>query len=98
MIQVQIEISDEEHDRFLRQAEEDGLTLSEWMTNVAHLHLKSRGLLGKQKRHKPFESAEEVREFFRELDARRCKEGREPDWEEQKKVIHEGKMASWTGT
>ena len=90
MAQVQLEIPDEEHERFLRQAEEDGLTLSEWMTKAAHLHLKSLGLPKERKYGEPFKSAEEVWEFFRELDARRCGEGREPDWEEQKKVIQRG--------
>ena len=136
MAQIQIEISDEEHRCFLQQAEHDGVTLSEWMKNAAQLHLKSRGLLGEQKRLKPFKSAEDVREFFRLCDELTAEEGkslekrrthepfastepfksveeieeffrycdtldgpeREPDWEEHKQVIHQGKMSAWTGT
>ena len=100
MAQVQIEISDEEHERFLRQAEQDGLSLSEWMAKAAHLHLKSLGLLNEQKYKygEPFKSVEELEAFFRAIDERQTSSEPEPDWEEHKKVIHEGKMASWTGT
>ena len=139
MAKIQIDISDEEHDRFLRQAERDGVTLGEWMANVAQLHLKSRGLLAERKPLKPFKSAEEIREFFRLCDELTAEEGigrkvheerrihepfattepfksaeeledffrycdtlegpdREPDWEEHKRVINEGKMSAWTGT
>ena len=100
MAKIQIDISDEEHDRFLRQAERDGVTLGEWMANVAQLHLKSRGLLAERKPLKPFKSAEEIREFFRLCDELTAEEGpeREPDWEEHKKVILEGMLSGSSGT
>ena len=97
---IQIDIPDEEHKRFRQQAEQDGLTLGEWMTKAAKIHLKSRGLLGDRKYGKPFKSEEEIREFFRLCDELTAEEGpeREPDWEEHKKVILEGMMSGQAGT
>ena len=100
MARIHIDIPDEEHRRFRQQAEQDGLTLGEWMTKAAKIHLKSRGIHGEQKYGKPFKSEEEIREFFRLCDELTAQEGpeREPDWEEHKKVILEGMMSGWTGT
>ena len=74
MARIQIEIPDEEHKRFRQQAEQDGLTLSEWMTKAAKTHLKSRGLHGERKYGKPFKSEEEIREFFRAIDEQQSSE------------------------
>ena len=100
MAKIQIDIPDEEHNRFRQQAEQDGLTLSEWMTKAAKMHLRSRRLLGERTYGKPLKSEEEIREFFRLCDELTAEEGpeREPDWEEHKKVILEGMMSGWTGT
>ena len=68
MAKMHIDIPDKELERFRQQAEQDGLTLSEWMTKAARLHLKSRGLLGKQKYGKQFESVEELEAFSRAID------------------------------
>lgn len=75
MARIQIDIPDEEHKSFSRQAKEDGLTLSEWMTKAARLHLKARGLPDKQKYGEQFKSDEEIREFFRLCDELTAEEG-----------------------
>ena len=100
MAKIQIDIPDEEHERFRQQAERDGLTLSEWMTNAAQRYHASRRLAHESKYGKPFKSEEEIREFFRLCDELTAEEGpeREPDWEEHKKVILEGMASGWTGT
>lgn len=136
MARIHIDIPDEEHRRFRQQAEQDGLTLGEWMTKAAKLYLKSRGIHDELKYGKPFKSEEEIREFFRAIDEQQSAErkvqeerpihepfattepfksveeleaffrycdtldgpDREPDWEEHKQLIHQGKMSVWTGT
>lgn len=103
---IQIEIPDEEHKRFCQQAEQDGVTRSEWMTAVAIKQCNERKVQKELRVHeplvssKPFESEAEIREFFRLCDELTAEEGpeREPDWQEHKKLILEGMMSGWTGT
>ena len=103
MIQVQIEISDEEHDRFLRQAEEDGLTLSTWLIVAARKQSNEREVRENRKIHEPFEtnepfkSVEELEAFFRYCDTLQGPEC-EPDWEEHLKVINESKKSGLAST
>ena len=75
MARVQLVISDEDHDRFVRQAQSEGMTLSEWLRAAAHRQLEE------QQRSHPFESPADLEEFFRACDALEGPE-REPDWQE----------------
>ena len=103
MAQVHIEISDEEHERFLQQAEQDGITLSEWMKNAARKRCNERQVQEERRVHepfasrKPFKSVEELEAFFRYCDTLEGPE-REPDWEDHLEVINKGKMSGWADT
>lgn len=85
MARVQILMSDEDRERFVYQAKREGMTLSAWLRLAARERLKAK------QKQKPFESVEELEEFFRQSDERRG-DGVEPDWEDHLKVINESKM------
>lgn len=86
MAKIQLVIPDEDHDRFVRQARREGMTLTAWLRTAAceRLHKPQR---------QPFESPEDLERFFRACDAL---EGpvREPGWEEQAAVIAESRRRS----
>ena len=75
MARVQLVIPDEDRDRFVRQAQSEGMTLSAWFRAAAHQRLEE------QQRSQPFESPADLEEFFRACDALEGPE-REPDWQE----------------
>lgn len=83
MARVQLTIPDDDHDRFVRAARMEGMSLGAWLRAAAHARLRER-------RRRP-SSAEELREFFRQCDARQGAE-REPDWEEHKRAIEASRM------
>lgn len=91
MARVQLVIPDEDRDRFIYQARQEGMTLSAWLRAAAHHRLRH-----KQKEN-PFEETADLKRFFEECDAL---EGpsREPDWEEYLAVINESRLRSATGT
>lgn len=84
MARVQLVISDKDRDRFVRQAQSEGMTLSEWLRAAAHRRLEE------QQRSYPFESPADLEEFFRACDALEGPE-REPDWQEHLAVIDESR-------
>lgn len=84
MARVQLVISDEERDQFIRQARREGMTLSAWLRAAA------RERLEKRKWTKPFESVEDVEAFFSWCDTLEGQEP-EPDWSEHLKTINESK-------
>ena len=84
MARVQLVISNEDRDRFVRQAQSEGMTLSEW------LRVAARQRLEEQQRTHPFESPTDLGEFFRACDALEGPE-REPDWQEHSTVIDESR-------
>lgn len=100
MVTVELAISDDERARVERQAEQDGVTVAEWLTTAAlqrlrqreggHDGVRLRDLKPKRYAKEPFKSKEELDEFWRQCDARRDLE-REPDWEEHLKVINESR-------
>ena len=81
MARVRLAIPDEDHDRFVRQARREGVTLSAWLRTAAYERLA-------EQQRQPFESLADLEEFFRACDAL---EGprREPDWEEHRALIEE---------
>ena len=68
-----------------------GLTLSAWLRAAARERLAAR------RSDEPFETAEDLAAFFRECDAIDGPE-REPDWEEQRKVLRESQLSGTTNT
>ena len=84
MARVQLVIPDEDRDRFVRQAQSEGMTLSEWLRAAARQRLEE------QQRSHPFESPADLKEFFRACDALEGPE-REPDWQEHLAVIDESR-------
>jgi hypothetical protein len=91
MARVQLVIPDADRDRFVLQAKREGMTLSAWLRAAAHTRLEER------QRVKPFESLEDIEEFFKICDALEGPEI-EPDWEDHLRVIHESRAAGATGT
>jgi hypothetical protein len=74
---IQVVLGQEERERFRRQAELEGKSLSSWLREAGRERLDSR-------RARRISSAQ-LSSFFRECDAR--ERGREPDWEEHREVI-----------
>ncbi len=74
MARVQLIVPDEDKERFVRQAQREGMTFSAWLRAAAHARLEERRGL--------FSSAEDVWEFFRQCDAAADGPEREPDWAE----------------
>lgn len=91
MARVQLVIPDADRDRFVLQARREGMTLSAWLRAAAHTRLEER------QRVKPFESVEDIEEFFKMCDALEGPET-EPDWEDHLRVINESRAAGATGT
>ncbi len=91
MARVQLVIPDVDRDRFVVQARREGMSLSAWLRAAAHTRLEER------QRLKPFESPEDVKEFFKMCDALEGPE-REPDWEEHLRVINESRATGASGT
>lgn len=83
---VQLIIPDKDRDRFVHQAYLEGMTLSGWLRAAAEERIQRR------ERLKPFTSSEEVREFFLAYDERQSG-GREPDWEDHLRILHESKTS-----
>ncbi len=86
MARVQLVIPDSDRNRYVYQAQREGMTFSAWLRAAAEERLAKQ-------QPKRFESVEELREFFRECNER-AGPGREPDWEESKRVID--KLPSWS--
>ena len=84
MARVQLVIPDEDRDRFVRQAQNEGMTLSEWLRAAARQRLEE------QQRSHPFESPADLEEFFHACDALEGPE-REPDWQDHLTVIDESR-------
>lgn len=100
MAKVQIDIPDKEIALFTERARQEGVSLSAWLSAAAYDRLSKRYCPQSEgENDKAFKSVEELEAFFRRCDEVTEAEGpeREPDWEEHKKVIHEGKMSVWTG-
>ncbi len=91
MARVQLIIPDEDRDRFVYQARQEGMTLSAWLRSAAHERIK------RHQHVKLFESAEEVREFFHACDESESG-GREPDWEEHLEILHKSMVSGASAT
>jgi hypothetical protein len=79
-------MSDADRERYLHQARREGMTFSAWIRAAAEERLV------KQQSVKRFESEKDLREFFLQC-GERAGPGREPDWEETKRIINE--LPAW---
>ena len=85
MTRVQLVLTDEDHARFVRQAEREGMSLAAWLRAAAHERLTRRRAPRRSL------SAADLEAFFARCDAL---DGPavEPDWEEHLAVIDESRM------
>lgn len=90
MTNVQIEISDADRERFVRQDRREGMTLSGWLYAAACERLENR------QRAKSFASVEDVMAFFRACDDLDGPE-EEPDWSEHLRVIEASRAGKVAG-
>jgi hypothetical protein len=86
---VQVLLDKLDRERFRRRAAEEGLSLSAWLRQAGREKVMSEE--SKRKMTLPA-----LRAFFKECDAR--EKAREPDWEEQRAVIHRSIARGQSGT
>ncbi len=86
---VQVVLGQEERERFRRQAELEGKSLSSWLREAGRERLDTR-------RARRIASAADLNAFFRKCDAR--ERGREPDWEEHQAVIERSRRSGQSPT
>jgi len=91
MARVQLVIADEDRDRFVHQARREGMTLSAWLRAAARERLQER------QRAKPFQSPEDLEEFFRACDSLESSE-KEPDWDQHLDLINHSRRRGASGT
>lgn len=91
MARVQLVIPDEDRDRFVHQARKEGMTLSAWLRTAARERLQER------QRGKPFQSPEDLEEFFRACDSIEGPE-KEPDWDRHLDLINQSRRRGASGT
>ena len=86
MATIQFEITEEDRERFAKQAEREGMALDAWLISVARRHSSQPTTpAGDQ-----FRSVEELRAFFREIAANSGPRP-EPDWEEHLRNIDDSR-------
>ena len=84
MARVQLVMADDDRDRFVHQARQEGMSLSAWLRAAARERLERR------QRVKLFQSPEEVEAFFRSCAFLEGPEA-EPDWDEHLRVMNESR-------
>ena len=75
---IHIVVDEEDKERFRRQAEREGKSLSAWLREAARARLSER-------RESALDTGEELRAFFEACDDRES--APEPDWEEHRRVV-----------
>lgn len=80
MVRIQLDIPEDERERFARQAERQGMTLNAWLISAARKNMPERTAA------KPFQSLEELRDFWKWCDTLHDGQ-REPDWEEHLRIM-----------
>ena len=84
MARVQLVMSDDDRERFVDQARQEGMSLSAWLRAAARERLEKRQSV------KQFESPEDVEEFFKSCAALDGPEV-EPDWDQHMHVMNESR-------
>lgn len=82
---IHIVVEAEEKERYRRQAEREGVSLSAWLRDAARERLESAEARSR------LETMEELRAFFRRCDERET--GREPDWDAHRRTIEESRSS-----
>lgn len=85
MVRVQILLGEREREEFRHLARRQGMSLSAWLREAGREKAEARSS------ELRIRSKQALREFFAECDER--EQGREPDWEEHRKVIERSKRA-----
>ena len=84
MARVQLVMPDEDHDRYVRQARLEGMSLNAWLRAAARERWET------SKAIRRFESPADVMQFFVTCAAREDA-GTEPDWNDHLRVMHESR-------
>lgn len=85
MTRIHVVLDDADKERFRRQAEREGKSLSAWLRDAALERLTAA------ERRTSIATVDELDAFFAACDAR--ERGREPDWEEHRRVIDQSKRS-----
>lgn len=78
---IHLVVKEAEKERYRREAEKEGVSLSEWLRDAA------RRKLADADARPGLDSVEELRAFFDACDRRES--GREPDWDQHRRAIEE---------
>ncbi len=87
---VQVILEETEREAFRTIAEQEGLSLSAWLRQAG----KDR--LAAKTQQKTIRNRKDLRRFFKACDSQKA--GKEPDWDEQKKVIAQSQTSGSTET
>ena len=85
MTRIHVLLDEADKERFRRQAEREGKSLSAWLRDVALERLAA------VERGASIATVEQLDAFFSACDSR--ERGREPDWDEHRRVIEESKRS-----
>lgn len=88
---IHLVVTGEEKELYRRMAAREGRSLSEWLRAAAQERAAKAA-------PRKLDSDEALREFFAACAARRVGQGREPDWEEHKRVIERSMASGATDT
>jgi hypothetical protein len=89
---IQIVIDEDERERFRREAERMGVTLSAWLREAAREKLRAGA------HARSLRSREALQAFFTACDEREGDAGPEPDWREHRAVIERSIRSGTSGT
>lgn len=81
-VRIQVVLNEQEAARFKSQAQKESKSMSAWLRDAG------RKMLETNKPHQSLTDATSLKDFFRKCNER--ERGKEPDWEEHKKLIFEG--------
>ena len=87
---IQVVLSEEDRERFRREAQREHMSLSGWLRAAGEDRLRRSVARGR------IESRDALAEFFRACDAREV--GREPEWDEHLKVMERSRGIGRSGT
>jgi site-specific recombinase XerD len=87
---IQVILEETEREAFRSVAEQEGMSLSAWLRQAG----KDR--LAAKTQQKTIRTAKDLLRFFKACDTRSS--GKEPDWEEHKKVIARSQASGATDT
>ena len=91
MAKVQLTITDEECDRFVLQAQSEGLSLCAWLRAIANKRIEEK------QRAERFVSTVDVDAFFKACGKLKGPES-EPDWEEHLNVMEQSRACGLSDT